>query len=190
MAIDQAAHDDSAGQEASLGHFIAMLKAVIESEVTAGCDVGAVIGYSFGATAAIMLFSSHPELLQCAAKKPALMGLNPPFQPTTLMQGFCIQNGLPMLLVSGVRKAFVPSPEDVLKKRMTEAAWLRGLPILIVQDGKDVVARPRETGELARMFEKGGAEVRFERTKGLGRFKVVGNEDVLGMVGKFVGAGQ
>ncbi|KAF2108254.1 Alpha/Beta hydrolase protein [Lophiotrema nucula] len=184
VAIDHAAHGASSGSETSFGQFILTLKHLVQRELDEGKHVKALIGHSVGATAMFMLYYLHPSVFQKQGSKAAIIALNPPLQPTTLMQGFCAQHKLPQDLVVGMRAAFQPSPEDVLKLKIGESGCFRGVRVLLVQDQSDKIAVPGETEVLAGLLERGGAVVRVERTSGLGHFKIVSDGEVLGMVAR------
>ncbi|ORY19047.1 Alpha/Beta hydrolase protein [Clohesyomyces aquaticus] len=186
IAVDQAAHGASSGNEASLGHFILVLQQIVLDEMRNGKRTTALIGHSVGATALIMLLSKEQELFRNQPQWPVVVALNPPLQPTTLMQGFCLKHSLPISLVDGMRNAFVPSPEDVLKERMAQGPWAMGMKILLVQDASDLVAIPTETDAMAVHLRSGGAKVVFEKTTGLGHFKVVAEQTVLALIQGFI----
>lgn len=185
VAVDQAAHGASSGNEASLGHFVRVLRRLVDIEHEAQKIVELLIGHSVGASALVMLFAKEQGLFQSQTIRPSLVLINPPLQPVTHMEVFCRQHSLPFSIIQGMRDAFRPTLEDVLGEKMANESWVKSLKVLLIQDEKDPIARPAETRELAAEMRMHGADLRFEQTAKLGHFKPASDKNILALISKY-----
>lgn len=184
VALDHAGHGASEGSLADLGVFIRTLQRLILDEQNQ--PLKAVVGHSVGATATIMALADLNNTRGHLAIKPKLVLLDPPLQPTTLMVPFCRGHGIPEQLATHMRKALIPSPEDVLQNQIAKRIS-SGTEVLLVQDKDDPVALMEQSKELKGDLESVGVNVRLFITERLGHFKGTGDESVHREILQFLG---